>query len=266
MTSIQIEEDRRVRLNKVKQLLEEAKPAFGTFLNIPSMACAEIMANVGWDWLVVDTEHGDMDVNTLHNMFVAISTTDTVPMCRVRDNDPAVIKQSLDAGAYGVVIPMVNSPEEAELAVKSCKYAPEGNRSAGPGRWRYYGGADYQKFANDEIIVAIQIEHIDAVNRVEEILSVPGIDLVHLGPGDLAFSMGKSKGLGEKDPAHAEAVDKVVRAAKRHAIPIGTAARSVQDVPRLLEQGFTFMMVMNDVNYLFNSALEALRFSRESAK
>lgn len=255
-----------MRQNRVKQLLNQGKVAWGSFLNIPSIASAEIMANVGYDWLVVDTEHGAMDVTTMHNMFVAISTTDTVPMCRVRDNDPAIIKQALDAGAYGVVIPMVNSPEEAERAVKSCKYAPEGIRSAGPGRWRYYGGADYQKHANDEIIVAIQIEHIDAVNRVDEILSVPGIDLVHMGPGDLAWSMGLGKGLGEKDPAHAEAVEKTVQAAKRHGLPIGTAARSIQDVPRLLEQGFTFMMLQNDVNYLFNGATEALKVAKQAEK
>lgn len=255
-----------MRPNRIKQLLKEGKPAFGCFLNIPSIVSTEIMANVGWDWLVVDTEHGSIGVETMRDMFIAISTTSTVPMCRVRDNDPAVIKQALDAGAYGVVIPMVNSPEEAERALRACKYAPEGNRSAGPGRWRYYGGADYQKHANDEVMVAIQIEHIDAVNRVEEILSVPGIDLVHMGPGDLAWSMGLGKGLGEKDPAHAEAVAKVVRAAKKLGIPIGTAARTVQEVPALLEQGFTFMMVMNDVNYLFNSASEALKFSRESVR
>ncbi|MGE5620604.1 MAG: HpcH/HpaI aldolase family protein [Sphingomonadaceae bacterium] len=252
-----------MRPNRIKRLLKEGKPAFGCFLNIPSIASAEIMAHVGWDWLVVDTEHGAIGVDTMHDMFIAIGTTDTVPMCRVRENHPAAIKQALDAGAYGVVIPMVNSPEEAERAVKACKYAPEGNRSAGPGRWRFYGGPDYQKFANDEVLVAIQIEHIDAVNRVEEILSVPGIDLVHMGPGDLAWSMGLGKGLGEKDPAHAEAVAKVVRAAKKFGVPIGTAARTVQQVPQLLEQGFTFIMVMNDVNFLFNSASEALRYSKE---
>jgi 4-hydroxy-2-oxoheptanedioate aldolase len=254
-----------MRLNRVKQLLEAGKPAIGTFLNIPSIATAEIMANVGWDWLVVDAEHGAIDLDTMHNMFVAISTTNTVPMCRVRDNDPSVIKQALDAGAYGIVIPMVNSPEEAERAVKACKYAPEGNRSAGPGRWRYYGGADYQKHANEEILVAIQIEHIDAVNRVEEILSVPGIDIVHMGPGDLAWSMGLGKGLGEKDPAHAEAMAKVLAAAKKLGIHIGTASRSVQEAPVLLEKGYHFLMVMNDINFLYNSASEALKYVKETA-
>lgn len=254
-----------MRQNRVKRLLMEGRPAFGAFLNIPSIASAEIMANVGYDWLVVDAEHGAIDLDTMHNMFVAISTTNTVPMCRVRDNDPSVIKQALDAGAYGVVIPMVNSPEEAERAVKACKYAPEGNRSAGPGRWRYYGGADYQKYANDEVLVAIQIEHIDAVNRVEEIISVPGIDLVHMGPGDLAWSMGLGKGLGEKDPAHVEAMAKVLSAAKKLGIPIGNAARSVQEAPKLLEMGYQFLMMMNDVNYLYNGAVNALKYTKEEA-
>ena len=150
--------------------------------------------------------------------------------------------------------------------MKACKYAPEGNRSAGPGRWRLYGGADYQKHANDEVLVAIQIEHIDAVNRVEEILSVPGIDIVHMGPGDLAWSMGLGKGLGEKDPEHTRAMDRVLEAAKSKGIPIGTAARTVQDAPLLLEKGYQFLMVMNDVNFLFNSASEALKYVKEKAR
>jgi 4-hydroxy-2-oxoheptanedioate aldolase len=254
-----------MRPNRVKQLLKAGKPAIGSFLNIPSIASAELMANVGFDWLVVDTEHGAIDVGTMHDMFVAISTTDTVPMCRVRSNDPVAIKQALDAGAYGVVVPMVNSPEEADLAVNACKYAPEGIRSAGPGRWRLYGGADYQKHANDEVLVAIQIEHIDAVNRVEEILSVPGIDLVHMGPGDLAWSMGLGKGLGEKDPTHAEAMEKVLAAAKKLGIPIGTAARSVQEGPMLLEKGYQFLMMMNHVNFLYGGATEALKYVKEKA-
>lgn len=250
-----------MRPNAVKQLLKEGKPAIGSFLNIPSIASAEIMANVGFDWLVVDTEHGAIDVKTMHDMFIAISTTNTVPMCRVRENDPIDIKQALDAGAYGLIIPMVNSPEEAERAVKSCKYAPEGFRGAGPGRWRYYGGADYQQHANEEVLVGIQIEHIDAVNRVDEILSVPGIDLVHMGPGDLAWSMGLGKGLGEKDPAHAEAMLKVLDAAKRHGIPIGNAVRNVQDAPKMREMGYQFLMMMNDVNLLAGAAAEALKIA-----
>lgn len=254
-----------MRPNRVKQLLRDGKPAIGSFLNIPSIASAELMANVGFDWLVVDTEHGAIDTSTMHDMFVAISTTNTVPMCRVRSNEPVAIKQALDAGAYGLVIPMVNSAEEAEAAVNACKYAPEGIRSAGPGRWRLYGGADYQKHANEEVLVAIQIEHIDAVNRLDEILSVPGIDLIHMGPGDLAWSMGLGKGLGEKDPAHAEAMDKVLQAAKQRGIPIGTAARTVQDAPVLLEKGYQFMMVMNDVNFLFGGASEALKYVKEKA-
>ncbi len=255
-----------MRPNRVKRLLKDGKPAVGSWLNIPSITTAEIMAHVGWDWLVVELEHAPTDTETLQSMFIAISTTDTVPLCRVPDNDPALIKRALDAGAYGVVVPMVNTPEEAERAVKACKYPPEGIRSAGPGRWRFYGGDDYTRYANDEILVIVQIEHIDAVRRLDEILSVPGIDVAHIGPGDLAWSMGLGKGLGEKDPAHAEAVAEILRIAKKHGVPAGTGARTIQDAPKWLEQGFQFLSVMNDINFMYNSATEGLKFIRESSK
>lgn len=252
-----------MRFNTMKRLLKAGKPAIGTWLNLPCVNSAEAMAHVGWDWLVVDTEHGPVDLETLQNMFIAIGTTETVPMCRVPDNDPVLIKRVLDVGSYGCVIPMVCTPEEAERAVKSCKYAPEGIRSAGGGRWRFWAGADYTRYANDEIAVIVQIEHIDAVRRAEEILSVPGIDACFIGPGDLAWSMGLGKGLGEKDPAHAEAVAEVLRAAQTVGVPAGIHCRSVEEVPMRVEQGFQFLACTNDIAFMFGSATQALKSIKE---
>ena len=252
-----------MRFNKVKRLLKEGKPAIGTWLNFPCTNSAEAMAHVGWDWVTVDAEHGPIDLEMLNNMFIAIGTTDAIPMCRVPDNDPVLIKRILDAGCYGCVIPMVCTPEEAQMAVKACKYPPEGVRSAGGGRWRFWAGADYPKYANDEILVIVQIEHIDAVKRAEEILSVPGIDACFIGPGDLAWSMGLGKGLGEKDPSHAEAVAEVLRAAKKVGVPAGIHCRSVEEVPMRVEQGFQYLACMNDINFMFNSASAGLKQIRE---
>ncbi len=252
-----------MRINTTKRLLQEGKPAIGTWLNFPCVNSAEAMAHAGWDWVTVDMEHGPIDFEMLNNMFMAIGTTGAMPMCRIPDNDPIYIKRILDAGAWGIVVPMVCSAEEAANAVKYAKYPPEGIRSAGGGRWRFWAGADYAQHANDEIAVIVQIEHIDAVNRAEEILSVPGVDGCFIGPNDLAWSMGLGKGLGEKDPSHAEAVKEVLRAAKKVGTPAGIHCRSVDEVSMRIEQGFQYLACMNDINFMFNAASAGVKQIRE---
>ena len=256
-----------MRINTTKRLLKEGKPAIGTWLNFPCVNSAEAMAHAGWDWVTVDMEHGPIDFEMLNNMFMAIGTTNAMPMCRIPDNDPVYIKRILDAGAMGIVVPMVNSAEEAEKAVQYAKYAPEGIRSAGGGRWRFWAadgnGQDYMNHANDEIAVIVQIEHIDAVNRAEEILSVPGVDACFIGPNDLAWSMGLGKGLGEKDPSHAEAVAEVLRACKKVGTPAGIHCRSVEEVSRRIEDGWQYLACMNDINFMFNSASAGAKQIRE---
>lgn len=254
-----------MRPNTAKRLLKEGKPAIGTWMNFPSVAAAEAMAHAGWDWLVVDTEHGAIDLESLQNMFIAIGTTDTIPMCRVPWNDPMLIKRVLDAGSYGVVIPMVNSPEEAEAAVKACKFPPQGIRSAGGGRWRYWAGPDYMEHANDEILVVVQIEHIDAVKRVREILSVPGVDACFIGPNDLAWSMGLGLAPASERQAHAEAIQEVLRGAKDVGVPAGIHARSQEEVVERIEQGFQFIACINDGAFMMNAATAAVNFIREKA-
>lgn len=250
-----------MRFNTTKRLLKEGKPAIGTWLNFPCVNVAEVMANAGWDWVTIDAEHGPMTIEMMSNMFTAIGTTNAMPLCRIPDNDPVWIKQILDAGAMGVVVPMVCSAEDAERAVKSAKYAPAGIRSAGGGRWRYWAGADYPKHANDEILVVVMIEHIDAVNRVEEILSVPGVDACFIGPNDLAWSMGI--GLNQSDPSHAEAIARVLEGAKKVGVPAGIHCRSAEEVPMRVEQGFQFLACTSDQGMLFSIANQSAKFIRE---
>lgn len=253
----------KMRINKVKRTLQEGKPVIGSWLNLPCTNSAEAMAHAGWDFLAADAEHGPLDLGILNDMFIAIGTTDTIPMCRVPANDPVYIKRILDAGAYGCVIPMVCSAEEARQAVASCKYPPEGIRSTGGGRWRYWAGDDYRQHANDEILVVVQIEHIDAVKRAKEILSVPGVDACFIGPSDLAWSMGLGKELGEKDPSHAEAVAEVLRAAKKVGVPAGIHCRNAEEVPRRVEEGFLFLACINESTFMFNAARAAVKSIRE---
>ncbi len=244
-----------MRQNKVKQLLREGKPAVGSWLSLSSPIVAETLAHVGFDWLLVDAEHSPIDLETIQYAFVAISTTDTVPFVRVAWNDPAIIKRVLDAGAYGVVIPNVNSKEEAKKAVEACKYPPEGIRGKGYGRADLYAGKDYKEFANREVAVVVQIEHIDAVNAIDEIFSVRGIDAYFIGPGDLATSMGIPVVLGENpDPRYKEAVAKVVASGKKYGIPSGIHVATPEEAFQKMQDGFQFIALGTDSFFLAKSA------------
>lgn len=254
-----------MRFNTAKRLLREGKPAIGTWMNFAGIGHAEALAHTGWDWIVVDTEHGAIDMETLAAMFIAIGTTDTIPMCRVAWNDPMLIKRALDAGAYGVVVPMVNSPEEAKAAVDACRYPPLGIRSSGGGRWRYWAGNDYPQHANDEILCVVQIEHIDAVRRVREILSVPGVDACFIGPNDLAWSMGLQFATGEARKPHEEAIQEVLNGAREVGVPAGIHARSAEEVVQRIKQGFQFIACLNEAHFMFNGAQEAVKYIRSNA-
>src|SRR3990170_7406156 len=154
-----------MRPNTVKQLWREDKPAFGLWLSSCSTFVAEQIASTGYDWLVVDGEHSPVDIMTMVQMFQAISTSNTIPMARVHWNDAVEIKRILDGGAYGVVIPWINTQAEAEAAVSACRYPPHGLRGWGPWRGTLYGGRDYRQHADEEIACIIQIETMQAVEN-----------------------------------------------------------------------------------------------------
>lgn len=246
-----------MKKNRVKELWREGKAAVGTWLVLGSPITAEIIANLGFDWIVVDTEHGSIDIETTQSIIQAISATNTVPMVRVPWNDPMLIKCALDAGAYGLVIPMVNSREEAIRAVKAARYPPVGIRSYGGPRVRLYGGVDYFEHANEEIAVIVQIEHIDAVDRVDEILSVEGVDGFFIGPTDLAISMGLKPGLDQTDPGHIAAVSKVLAAGKKHGVPGGIMVGSAEAVNQRIAEGFQFIDLSSDEGFLRSAASTA---------
>jgi len=243
-----------MRPNTAKRKLREGKPAIGIWMNFPSVVAAEALAHVGWDWIVVDTEHGCIDLETMQNMFIAIGTTPTIPMVRVPGNDPVAIKRVLDAGAYGVVVPMVLNAEQAELAVKACRYPPLGIRSSGGGRWRYWAGPDYPRHANEEILCVVMIEHIEAVERAEEILSVPGVDACFIGPNDLSWSMGLG---GARTAEHEAAIQRVLQAAKKCGVPAGIHCMNAEEVNRRIDEGFQFLACASDGAMLMSAATAA---------
>jgi 4-hydroxy-2-oxoheptanedioate aldolase len=251
-----------MRINTAKRLLQDGQPAVGVWINFTSIVAAEALATIGWDWLVLDSEHGAMDLETMQAMFIAIGTTNTVPMCRVPWNDTAGIKRVLDAGAMGVVVPMVCTAEEADRAVKACRYPPLGVRSAGGGRWRYWFGPEYMEVANDEILCVVMIEHIDAVARAEEILSVSGVDACFIGPNDLAWSMGQ--GL-KRDDRHEQAIQEVLRAAKKVGVPAGIHCQNADEVVRRVAEGFQFCACQSDAALLMQAANAAFKTIKSGA-
>jgi 4-hydroxy-2-oxoheptanedioate aldolase len=168
------------------------------------------------------------------------------------------IKRALDAGAYGLVIPMVNSREEAISAVKATRYPPLGNRSYGGPRVRLYGGVDYFEHANEEIPLIVQIEHIDAVNHVDEILSVEGIDGFFIGPSDLAISLGLKPGLDNTNPKHVAAVSQILASGKKHGVAGGIQVGSAEAVNERITQGFQFIALTGDDGFLRSAALAAV--------
>jgi len=247
-----------LKKNRVKELWREGKAAVGVWMVLGSPIPAEIIANLGYDWIVIDTEHGSIDIGTTQSIIQAVSYTGAVPMVRVAWNDPALIKRALDAGAYGLVIPMVNSREEAVQAVQAARYPPLGIRSYGGPRARLYGGADYFEHANEEIALIVQIEHIDAVNHAAEILSVKGVDAFFIGPSDLAISMGLKPGLDQTDPGHVAAISKTLAAGKKYGVAGGIHVGSAEAANERIAQGFQFVGLSSDEGFIRSAASSAL--------
>jgi 2-keto-3-deoxy-L-rhamnonate aldolase RhmA len=206
---------------RLKQKLKAGQPTFGAWLAFTDPAAAEIMTGCGFDWLLIDAEHSPFTLDSLLPVLMAFNGRETVPLIRVPSNDRVPIKQFLDLGAEGILVPMVNSAQEARQAVAACKYPPVGVRGFGPKRASNYNrdSADYIRTANESLLVLIQIEHIEAVGRIEEILTVPGLDAVLLGPMDLSASMGR---LGQiEHPEVQAAIEKVIAAARKAGLPVG---------------------------------------------
>jgi 4-hydroxy-2-oxoheptanedioate aldolase len=245
----------KVTTNRVKALLKAGKTAIGVSMVLPSPPAAEILAQAGFDWLWIDMEHAALNLETAHRMIQATQGTETVPIVRVVWNLHWLAKPVLDMGAMGVIMPQVSSKQEAVDAVQAVRYPPEGVRGLFPGfaalRWGL-SVPEYLKIANKEIMAILLIEHIEAVNRIEEILTVPGIDLIFVGPGDLSASMGL---LGQATHTRVEeAIQKVLAATKKAKIPVGIPAVTPDDANRRIQQGFQFILVATDIGLLTSGA------------
>ena len=215
-----------MRPNGIREAWAAGRPALGAWLMIPSAFSAEIIAHAGFDWVCVDMQHGVIDYAQMVTMLQAVSSTDVTPLVRVPWNEPGIIGKSLDAGARGVIIPMVNTRADAERAVQACRYAPVGARSYGPLRANYYAGFDYFAHANDDVLCIVMIETRDAVARVDEILSVPGIDAVYVGPADLSVTLGLPPAPDHDAAAFTDAITRILEACRAHGVVPGHRRQS----------------------------------------
>ena len=251
-----------MRPNTVKQLWRQGQPAIGGWLSIPSSYSAEVMAHQGFDWLCVDTQHGAIDYASALPMLQAISTTDTMPFVRVPWNEPSSIMKYLDSGAYGIIVPMIETRQDAEAAVRAGRFPPMGQRSAGPFRGTLYGGSDYTSAANDEIALILMIETPQALKNLDDIASVPGVDALYIGPSDLSQALGLGLPYNIDNPAHVEAVRTIRETCIRHGVVPGVHTSGSQPTSRYLREGFKMVMLTADsigINVHMRNELGAIK-------
>jgi 4-hydroxy-2-oxoheptanedioate aldolase len=254
-----------MRANRVREAWAEGRAVINGWCGIPSGFAAELMAHMGWDSLVVDMQHGIVDYQMMVAMLQGISTTEATPMVRVPWNDPSPIMKALDAGAYGIICPMINSRAECERFVGACRYAPAGYRSSGPIRAMLYGGADYQDKANATILALAMIETVEAIKNLDEILSTPGLDGVYVGPSDLSITMGLPPGLDKTDPAMMANLETVVSGCRRHNVKAGIHTGSPSYAKRMIEMGYNFTTLLGDARLLTMAGQQVLREMRGGA-
>jgi 4-hydroxy-2-oxoheptanedioate aldolase len=253
-----------VRENKLKSIWARGEAVVNGWLSIPSAFSAEVMAHQGFDSLTVDMQHGVIDYQVAVTMLQGISTTGAMPMARVPWNDPARLMKILDAGAYGVICPMVNTRAEAEALVRACKYPPRGYRSWGPVRASIYAGADYGDHANDDIVVMPMIETAEAMKNLDEILSVPGVDGVYVGPSDLSLALGLKPRLDQTDAPVVEAQQKIAEACKRHGVVAGIHNSTAAYALKMIAQGYQFVTLASDSRHMAMKAAEEVAVVRKS--
>jgi 4-hydroxy-2-oxoheptanedioate aldolase len=253
--------------NKLKQRWEQDKATVNGWLAIPNGFSAEVMAQCGWDSVTVDLQHGVQDYLSMITCFQAMQTHPVVPMVRVPWNEPGIIGKVLDGGAYGVICPMVNTQEQAQALVAACRYPPEGSRSNGPIRAGIYGASvGYQKTANQEILCIPMIETKQAVDNLDAILDVPGIDAIYVGPSDLCFSLGMEPRGDREEPEILRIYDRMISACARRKIYAGIHCQTPAYAAKAIGMGFRFTTIMNDSGLLFTAARAAVQALREQAK
>ena len=228
----------------------KGETVFGLFASLPCAFAMEVVATKGMDYICVDQQHGVTDYRDMIEMARAIEARGIVPLTRVPANEDWIIGKNLDAGAQGVIIPMVSNPEQAKKAVAACRYPPKGERSNGPARAAIVMGTRDQKALGDGVLCFPMIETREGLDKVDAIAATPGLDGLYIGPSDLAISLGLGPGLDRSEPEHVAAVAKILAACQKHGIVPGIHTGSPRFAKKFSEQGFRLVTFGGDANFL----------------
>jgi 4-hydroxy-2-oxoheptanedioate aldolase len=256
-----------VRKNKLKEIFKQGGSAINGWLQIPNSFTAELMANQNWDSLTLDMQHGVIDYSHAVSMLQAISTTDVVPLARVNWNEPGQIMKILDAGAYGIICPMVSNRKEAENFVQACMYPPRGYRSYGPIRGLVYGGPDYADEANNEILKFAMIETKESLDNLDQIMQTPGLDGIYIGPADLSLAIGEKPSFDkpEGNPVY-EVIMKILEHAKKNKLIAGIQNAQPEYAHKMIKKGFQLVTIGTDQRFMTAAAKAALGIIRKDQK
>jgi 4-hydroxy-2-oxoheptanedioate aldolase len=250
-----------MRPNPVKRLLKDGKPAVGTWLSLGSITAARFLARAGWDWLTVDTEHSLVGIETTTHILAAVADAGCVPLARVPSNRHDHVKRILDNGGLGVVVPMVCTRQESLDAVSACLYPPTGTRSVGGSVHALNFGAtpaDYYAKVNDELVVVLQCEHIQAVRNFDEVYSVPGVDAVFVGPNDLAASMRTPDGKPPHPDAFKEALKEILAACRRNKVAPGIHTFGLEEARMRIDEGWQFIAVGSELKFMVEGSKKVI--------
>jgi 4-hydroxy-2-oxoheptanedioate aldolase len=251
-----------MRTNPVKRTLQADKPSFGTWLSLGDLFATRILARLNFEWLTLDIEHSPVDWSQAAMIFAAIADAGGVPLARVPKGNHDYIKRVLDAGAWGIVVPMVDTVEQAKIAIAAAKYPPTGNRSLGGGMHSLnFGttGPEYFRHANDEILVVLQTESPTGVANAEEIYSLPGVDAIFVGPVDLRAQMRAPDGTEATDEEFEAMLQRVIATGKKTGTPTGMHVMDPKTALMRAEQGMQFIAIGSELRMMTEKANEILR-------
>ncbi len=251
-----------MRENKSLAAWQRGEQTIGCWLSLANTYTAEAISSLGFDWVCIDLQHGMIDYTDLREMLPAISTTDVTPLVRVPWNEPYEIMKVLDAGAYGVIVPMINNRVEAAQAVDACRYPPDGHRSFGPIRAALYGRGGYAKNANSHIACLAMIETAEGIANLEEIVTTPGLDGIYIGPADLALALGLPPTGDQPQEEHLEVVKRILGACRTHGIAAGIHTSSLEYTQKYLELGFHFVTLGSESGHMMKNAARELAEAR----
>ncbi len=250
-----------------RDLWRSDRPMYGGWAQLPSPMSAEILGHTGFDWVCIDAQHGPMGTDSLLAMLQVLTLTGTPAFVRVPWTDPGLIMKVLDAGAVGVIVPMVSTPQQAAEAAAACRYPPRGIRSMGPSRVQYLNPG-YDAAMGDRIALCVpMIETLEGVERVDEIAAVPGVDGLFIGPGDLSLAEGYPPSLWTDTPDHVARIMRVLDACRRHDVVPGIYSGDLELTTRWREAGFRMLALLSDSHFLATvprALLESIRASEAS--